>query len=72
MAGIHRGPGMRTSRTQAIDIGTSPQGFPESPPYCPECGKPIGFGGVPHSHYDAKAVALPESTGGAKFDKKPF
>jgi len=48
---IHRGPGMRTSRTQAIDMGTNPKGFEGGIEYCAQCGHPVG-GALPHTHYD--------------------
>lgn len=54
----HPGPDVphRTSRSRALEIGTTPEGFDQTN-YCPQCGHPLGQG-IPHSHYQEQDPSI--------------
>lgn len=58
MATGYQGPGIRTPRTQAEDIGTDPRGFTDTS-YDPAAGHP-SYPGLPATHY----VEQPPQVGG--------
>jgi len=67
----HKGPGMRTPRTRALELGTSVAGFegaPDTSTYSPQSGLPRALEGGTYKHDDASLYANVPS----KSKKAPF
>ena len=60
---IYKGPAMRSSRTQAIKMGTNPKGFEGGVGYDAQGGHPI-MPGLPAQHYrDNVCDSMPAVSG---------
>lgn len=64
----HKGPGTRTSRTQALAIGTAPAGFEGGVEFCSQCGMP----GTNHGHYKDSSDAARPMKGPVPVQSAPF
>lgn len=52
----HKGPGMRTPRTRALEIGAATAGFegaPDASTFSAQAGVPVGMTGGKYVHIDA-------------------
>lgn len=52
----HKGPGMRTPRTRALEIGAAVAGFegaPDASTFSPQAGVPVALTGGVYKHEDA-------------------
>ena len=66
----HKGPGMRTPRTRALELGTAVAGFegaPDSSTYNAQAGMPVALAGGVYKHEDARLNKFP-----SKSEKSPF
>ena len=66
-----KGPGMRTPRTRALELGTATAGFegaPDAGTYNAQAGTPSGMAGGTYKHEDAALYANVPS----KSSKSPF
>ena len=71
MTAIHKGPGRRTPRTRAIEIGTIPQGFEGAVDYCAQCGHPLDPS-IPHGHYQHELGHGMDEEGPKPIQSTPF
>lgn len=62
----HRGPGMRTPRTRAIDVGTASAGFDGAVPYDNMAGIPRSVPSAGQTYDDVARAARPRTGSEAK------
>lgn len=66
----HKGPGMRTPRTRALEIGTAVAGFegaPDASTFSPQAGVPVALAGGSYKPLDIAPKDSP-----SKSKKAPF